>query len=70
MEITGDARVFAVINTANYNGDGRWCIQTATMEKLPDLGFDKTDTNRIENLRVDDVLGGFDYEGVLVVRIA
>lgn len=69
--LTGDARVFAVINTAEYNNDGNWAIQTANgFAELKDLGFTNTDWYGISELAVGEMLDKFDFKGVIVIRIA
>ena len=64
------ARVYAVINTVEYNNDNKWAIATCRFKELPDLGFDEVEVERIEGLNVGGVLADFDYEGVMVIRIA
>lgn len=42
--ISGDVRVFATINTTEYNGgDGRYAVQTTGYEDIESLGWNKKD---------------------------
>ena len=66
----GDTRMFAVINTTQYNNDGVWCITTASYLELDGLGFDAEEINRIDALTVGEVLKDFCFDGVIVIRIA
>lgn len=69
--IEGDNRVFALINTTDYNNDGRWQIATASFNELPGLGVSDDDMEeRIDDLNVGGVLNDFDYQGVILIRIA
>ena len=70
MEITGDTRVFLVINTVNYNGDGKWAVQDSSFGNLVNLGFGEEDVERIDGLNANGVLTDFDFDGVIVVRVA
>ena len=70
MELTGDVRVFCVINTTEYNNDGRWCVQTTSFAKLPELGFNEYDLKAIDGITVGWMVDNFDYKGVIVIRIA
>ena len=66
----GDCRTWLVINTTEYNDDGRWAVQAARFSELPDLGFDVEDRVKITFMSVGDVLSEWDYRGVLVVRVS
>lgn len=68
--LTGDARVFAVINTAEYNEDHRWCVATVSIDDLDDFGFDAVAIERIDGLNVGGILNDFDFNGVIVIRVA
>lgn len=68
--MTGDTRVFAVINTTEYNEDNRWSVITASIDDLNDLGFDLVEVERIDGLNVGGILTDFDFHGVIVIRIA
>ena len=56
-ELHGDTRIFATINTAEYNGDGRYSVQVTDYSNVESMGWSK-DTHYTEhaqgrgNLRV------------------
>ena len=62
-------KVFAVINTTNYNDDGKYAVTIAKMSELPDLGFDAEEINKLDNVEVDTLMTT-DYVGCYVIRIA
>ena len=62
-------KVFAVINTTNYNDDGKYAVTIAKMSELPDLGFDAEEINKLDNVEVDTLMIT-DYVGAFVMRIA
>ena len=62
-------KVFAVINTTNYNDDGKYAVTIAKMPELPDLGFDVEEINKLDNVEVDTLMIT-DYVGCYVMRIA
>ena len=62
-------KVFAVINTTNYNDDGKYAVTIAKMSELPDLGFDAEEINKLDNVEVDTLMIT-DYVGCYVMRIA
>ena len=62
-------KVFAVINTTNYNDDGKYAVTIAKMPELPDLGFDAEEINKLDNVEVDTLMTT-DYVGCYVMRIA
>lgn len=68
--MTGDTRVFVVINTTEYNEDNRWSVITASIDDLNDLGFDLVEVERIDGLNVCGILNDFDFYGVILIRIA
>ena len=68
--MTGDTRVFVVINTTDYNADNRWYVSTASIDDLENLGFDAVERERIDGLNVGGILNDFDFYGVIVIRIA
>jgi len=70
MEIRGDTRVYLVINTPEYNGDHKWGAQDSSLNGLLDLGFDDDDIRIIDKLEVGQSLSGFDFKGVIVIRVA
>lgn len=69
-QIKGFSATYAVINTAEYNNDGKWQIVTAEQGELASLGFDAEDVERIGELGIGDALRDFVYNGVIVIRIA
>lgn len=70
MEMSGDTRVFLLINTTEYNNDGKWGVIKASIEELDGLGLDSEDVKRVDNIDVGDVLTDFDFRGVMVIRVA
>ncbi len=68
--IEGDARMWLIINTAEYNNDGLWAAQAAKYDELDGLGFDVEERGRIEQMSVSEVLMDFVYNGVIVVRVS
>lgn len=66
----GDTRVFVVINTTDYNEDHRWSVVNAEIDDLAGLGFDEVEIERIDGLNVGGILNDFDFNGVIVIRIA
>ena len=62
-------KVFAVINTTNYNDDGKYAVTIAKMSELPDLGFDAEEINKLDNVEVDTLMIT-DYVGAFVMRLA
>lgn len=66
----GDTRVFAVINTTEYNEDHRWSVVTVSIDDLDGLGFDAVEIERIDGLNVGGILNDFDFYGVIVIRVA
>lgn len=72
MEIYGDVRRFLVVNTTEYNNDGKYGVQDTDFSHLTDLGFNsKEELDAINNLEVGQMIGGiFDFNGVYVMRVA
>lgn len=70
MTIFGDVKTFIVINTVEYNNDGRWSATSVNQLGLEGLGFDAEDRERIGELSVGDSLRDFDFRGVIVIRVA
>ena len=62
-------KVFAVINTTNYNDDGKYAVTIAKMSELPEVGFDVDEINKLDNVEVDTLMAT-DYVGCYVMRIA
>lgn len=68
--MSGDTRVFAVINTTDYNGDHRWSVNPVGIDDLAGLGFDAEDIKQIDGMKVGGRLDGFGYYGLIVIRVA
>lgn len=74
-------KMFCLINTTEYNNDGKYCVQVISQNELKDMGFDKgvdseitlkgypNDTFTIESMDVNDV-ANTDWDGCLLIRIA
>ena len=62
-------KVFAVINTTNYNDDGKYAVTIAKMPELPEVGFNADEINKLDNVEVDTLMIT-DYVGCYVMRIA
>jgi hypothetical protein len=69
-KIVGNAKMFCLINTTNYNGDGNYQVIVCNLEELFDLGFDReSDKKWLEELNVDEI-ALTDYVGCHIMRIA
>ena len=70
-------RMFCVINTTEYNGDGKYSVQVVSQNELADVGFvDGLRSHIIMNgidiigqMEVTDV-ANTDWSGCLLIRIA
>ncbi len=62
-------KVFAVINTTNYNDDGKYAVTIAKMSELPEVGFNADEINKLDDIVVDALITT-DYVGCYVMRIA
>lgn len=62
-------KVFAVINTTNYNDDGKYAVTIAKMSELPEVGFNADEIDKLDNVEVDSLMTT-DYVGAYVMRIA
>ena len=62
-------KVFAVINTTNYNDDGKYAVTIAKMSELPEVGFNADEINKLDNFEVDSLITT-DEVGCYVMRIA
>lgn len=80
--IEGSAeKMFCLINTTEYNNEGKFCVQVISQNELKDMGFDKgldskitlkgipNGTFRINSMDVNDV-ANTDWSGCLLIRIA
>ena len=73
INVTVDARRFLVINTVEYNADGKYTVQDTDFDGLKGLGFEEEEVNKIDQLGIGDMLGAdedFSEFGVYVMRIA
>ena len=80
-EITGKSeRMFALINTTEYNGDGQYSVKVIGETELKDYGFTNgldEEVNikgykqpyKVRNMDVSDV-ADTEYTGCLLVRLA
>ena len=62
-------QVFAVINTTNYNDDGKYAVTIAKMSELPEVGFNADEIDKLDNFEVDSLIIT-DEVGCYVMRIA
>ena len=62
-------KVFAVINTTNYNDDGKYAVTIAKMPELPEVGFNADEIDKLDNFEVDSLITT-DEVGCYVMRIA
>lgn len=62
-------KVFAVINTTNYNDDGKYAVTITKMPELSEVGFDANEINKLDNVDVDTLMTT-DYVGAFVMRLA
>ena len=71
-------KMFCLINTTEYNNDGKYCVQVVSQNELADVGFvDGLNTiisiegkeYRIEQMDVNDV-ANTDFSACLLIRIA
>lgn len=79
-EISNDIRRFLIINTVNYNGDGKYGVFDCVIRQLPDYGIDPESKNfRIVNterevapkdMEVGEVAESTDFDQAFVMRVA
>ena len=62
-------KVFAVINTTNYNDDGKYAVTIAKMSELPEVGFNADEIDKLDDVEVDSLMTT-DEVGCYVMRIA
>ena len=62
-------KIFTVINTTEYNDDGKWLVTTSPMSNMSNLGFGGN-IDRLEALPIGGVAKDWDFHGVRVVRVA
>ena len=70
MEIFGDIRTYLVVNTTEYNNDGKWAVQSAHLDELNALGFEVEDVLKISLMSIGKVLTDWSYNGLIVIRLA
>jgi hypothetical protein len=68
-KINGNVKMFCLINTTNYNNDGKYNVNVCNFDELFQLGFDESDKKKLDNMEVDD-LSYTDFVGCYVIRIA
>ena len=71
-------KMFCLINTTEYNNDGKYCVQVVSQNELPNVGFIEGLNTiisiegkeyRVEQMDVNDV-ANTDFSGCLLIRIA
>ena len=63
-------RMYAIINTTNYNQDGCWSVIVTNHDELPKNGFNDSDMAEIQTMQVGEQKT-FDYGyDAQLVRIA
>lgn len=62
-------KVFVVINTTNYNNDGKYCVTTAKLSEMENLGFDEEEMGNLDKIDIDTLVSTY-FEGCYVMRIA
>ena len=62
-------KVFAVINTTNYNDDGKYAVTIAKMPELPEVGFNADEIDKLDDVEIDSLMTT-DEVGCYVMRIA
>lgn len=77
--IFGDVRVFATINTTEYNGDGRYAVQVTSYEEIESMGWRKDEkyidhANRSRTLAIEEMSVGeillAEEKGAYLMRLA
>lgn len=68
--MSGDVRVFLVINTTEYNNDGKWAVVDASFAALRCLGFDDEEVDKIDGMSIGESASDFAFHGVIIVRVA
>ena len=62
-------KVFAVINTTNYNDDGKYAVTIAKMSELPEVGFNADEIDKLDDVEIDSLMTTNEV-GCYVMRIA
>lgn len=69
-EINGDVRMYVIINTTDYNDDGKYGVTICNFTELFQLGFDaEDDWKQINDMNVNDLIVT-NYKGCFLMRIA
>ena len=77
--IDGDVRRFIIINTTEYNGDGKYGVIDCSYNELADYGFrpdDETDLTinnryvKADDMGIGEVAESTSYRGAYLMRIA
>lgn len=62
-------KVYVVINTTNYNNDGKYAVTTARLSEMTELGFREDELEKLSDVDVDTLITT-DFVGCYVMRIA
>ena len=69
-QVAGNVKMFVLINTTNYNNDGKYCVSIGNLNEMKELGFTTEEEIRtLDRLEVDE-LATTDFVGCYVIRIA
>lgn len=65
----GNVKMFVIINTTNYNKDGKYGVTICNFAELFELGFDeRKDKQKLDEMEVEDLM--LTDVGSYVIRIA
>ena len=67
--IKGSVKMYVMINSTNYNGDGEYQVLVGNLEDMKRYGASGGFVNHLKNMKVDEV-ALTDFEGCYVIRIA
>lgn len=80
FEISNDIRRFLIINTVNYNGDGKYGVFDCGTKELPEYGIEPESKNfRIVNterevapqdMEVGEIAESMEFDQSFVMRVA
>lgn len=66
----GVDKVFVMINSTNYNNDGKYCVNVGCLDDMVKLGItNQAEIEELDNLGIDEV-AKTDFVGCYVIRIA
>ena len=68
-KINGDVKVYCLINSSTYNGDGNYQVVVGNLNEMAELGFDEEKIKKLSKMKVDS-LCYTDFNGCYVIRIA